>query len=233
MTKCGRVLLLGALALLLVPSSASAQTIDATVSAQWLAIGAIPILLAVATSFAKFTIVFGALRFGLGVEGVPSALVVAAFSAVLSSFVMGPVVVECTALFPESMPSSPAATAAIAAESLAPWKAFLEANTNADVLRMLLDLRGSPVDGHASAEVLLTAFAITELQEALAIVVLVLLPFIVLDVVIAATLQSAGLGSLPPQRVAPVLKVLLFLSIGGFAALSKNLVVTYAYGVAG
>jgi type III secretion protein R len=75
--------------------------------------------------------------------------------------------------------------------------------------------------------VVLPAFLITELKEAFQIGLLVLLPFVVIDLVVASILLALGMTLLPPSTVALPLKLLLFVLVNGWYVLSQALVSGY------
>ena len=102
-----------------------------------------------------------------------------------------------------------------------------ERGTFARLLRERLpEAQQSAVSDHELA-VVLPAFFITELKEALQLGFLLLLPFFVLDLVIAALLASLGMQSLPQNSVALPFKLLLFVSVDGFRSLVEALVTGY------
>jgi type III secretion protein R len=75
--------------------------------------------------------------------------------------------------------------------------------------------------------VLAPAFLVTELKSAFSIAVLLLLPFLLIDVLIAVTLGSLGLHSLDPKTVALPLKLLLFVAVDGWRLLVEGLLRGY------
>jgi type III secretion protein R len=76
--------------------------------------------------------------------------------------------------------------------------------------------------------VLAPAFLATELREAFAIAVLIFLPFLVVDIVVALGLAALGLSATSPQTVALPLKLLLFVSVDGWRMLLDSLLRGYA-----
>src|SRR5262249_32765485 len=76
--------------------------------------------------------------------------------------------------------------------------------------------------------VILPAFVTSELKGAFQIGFLVLLPFMVIDIVIANVLVAAGLNMIQPAVVSLPLKILLFVVADGWYLLVKGLVLGYA-----
>jgi type III secretion protein R len=76
--------------------------------------------------------------------------------------------------------------------------------------------------------ILAPAFLATELREAFAIAVLIFLPFLVIDLVVALGLAALGLQATQPQVVALPLKLLLFVAVDGWRLLIDGLLRGYA-----
>jgi type III secretion protein R len=208
------------------------------------ALALVPLLLMTATSFAKIAVVLSLLRNALGVPDVPSGALVTALAALLSVFVMAPVARDSAALAapftaridlanPLAGDSRKAVFDAFDA-ALPPLRGFLKRNAGGPELALFAELARAPRAGvqpgpiaQDSILVLLPAFLITELGEAFAVGLLILLPFVVLDLVIASILQALGLATLTPNTVALPFKLLLFVLVDGFSVLSKALIMGY------
>ncbi|HSN26196.1 MAG TPA: flagellar type III secretion system pore protein FliP [Kofleriaceae bacterium] len=75
--------------------------------------------------------------------------------------------------------------------------------------------------------VIAPAFIATELREAFAIAVLLFLPFLVIDLVVALGLASLGLQASSPQSIALPFKLLLFVAVDGWRLLLESLLKGY------
>ncbi len=75
--------------------------------------------------------------------------------------------------------------------------------------------------------VLAPAFVVTELGEAFRIGVMIYLPFLVLDLVIANVLLALGMQMLSPTQISLPFKLLLFVAVGGWGLLAEALVSSY------
>jgi flagellar biosynthesis protein FliP len=110
-----------------------------------------------------------------------------------------------------------------------PMVDFLAANTPDGEVDFFRDLQS---DGAApdprSVRVLLPAFAISEIIEAFMIGVLLLLPFVVIDLITGNALLALGLQTIPPAAVSLPLKLLLFLAVDGWHVLVSGLTISYA-----
>ena len=75
--------------------------------------------------------------------------------------------------------------------------------------------------------ILLPAFIISELARAFEIGFLIMMPFLVIDLAIAAILMSMGMMMLPPQIVSLPIKLIFFVLIDGWRLLSESLVMSF------
>ena len=208
------------------------------------ALALVPLLLVSATSFAKLAVVFSLLRNALGAADVPSGAIVTALAAILSAYVMTPVAAEmakqsapATARIDLGDPlSAHSRDAVLEAFSLsaAPLAAFLKRNAGDAERALFLDLAGrarpAAAQGALSGDelsIVLPAFLISELKEAFQVGLLVLLPFVIIDLVVASILMSLGMTMMPPSAIALPFKLLLFVLVDGFYVLSRALVSGY------
>jgi type III secretion protein R len=194
-----------------------------------------PFLVIAGTSFAKIAVVLGMVRSALGAPGVPPASVVTALAAVLSLGIMAPVAQEMAdaaegaarAGAPQNDPLGIGEARAVYAAVSPPMLAFLEANTPPGEISFFRDLVADDRGEARSLRVLLPAFAVAEMVEAFLIGFLLLVPFLVVDLIVANALLALGLTSMPPAVVSLPLKLLLFLAADGWHVLVSGLVVSY------
>ncbi|HEX7478222.1 MAG TPA: EscR/YscR/HrcR family type III secretion system export apparatus protein [Polyangiales bacterium] len=207
-------------------------------------LGLLPFVLLATTSFAKLSIVFSVLRNALGTGQVPSGMVVTVLSAILTAYVMAPVAREMATASAPYAPridlrtpfagDSGKALAEVFDHGKEPLRRFLEHNAGRGEVALFFDLakRAQPEAKtqdltDKDLHIVLPAFFITELKEAFEIAFLLLVPFLVIDLVVASILAALGMQALAPAAVALPFKLLLFVSIDGFRALIEALVAGY------
>jgi len=78
-----------------------------------------------------------------------------------------------------------------------------------------------------SLNVLLPAFVLTELKEAFAMGFVLLLPFLVIDLIVANVLVGMGMMMVSPVMVSLPLKLVLFVVADGWLLLAKGLLQSY------
>jgi len=191
-----------------------------------------PAVLLMTTCFVRMSVVLALVRQGLGAPQIPSNQVVAALAIFLSALVMWPV---WTQAWREGMEPYRAgeltATEAFDRGSLPVrrWMAAqIEQAGNRDT--MLLFLSRHPAGPKQAAtyddvpvEALLPAFLVSELETAFTIGFRMLLPFLVLDLLVATLVVGTGLVMLPPSLVALPLKLLVFVAADGWSLVVRTL----------
>ncbi len=205
----------------------------------------VPAVLLLGTSFVKISVVLGVLRNAFGAPHLPGNLAVMGLSAVLTLHVMAPtgraVWREAGASLTAVMASDPLSPEGLARLGRAweagspPVKRFLRANSAARDRSLFVGLardagarQGSPeAVSEDELRVLLPAFALSELARAFVMAFLVLLPFLVVDLVVANVLMAMGLGGLSPAATALPFKLLLFVLADGWHLLARALVLGY------
>lgn len=198
----------------------------------WLVLGsALPLLAVTATAFAKASVLLGILRGGLGVPGALPAPVLTGLAALLAALVMLPVgrqVMEAVG----PLPAGDAAAWPAAAERAWPvLEGFLVAHTPDDRLALVVEASATLDPAAAVAPPSpadrITAFLISELEAAFRLGVLLLLPFLIVDLLVASTLTTIGFALLSPGLVALPFKLLLFVAADGWGLLVRGFVKSY------
>ena len=78
-----------------------------------------------------------------------------------------------------------------------------------------------------SLTTLIPAFVLSELKAAFIIGVVILLPFLVIDLVVGSGLMSLGMMMLPPVFISLPFKLLLFVMVDGWSLIAHALVANY------
>lgn len=216
-----------------------------------------PLVVLTLTSFVKLSVVLSLVRNAIGAPDAPSGLIVTGIALVLTFFVMAPVAVDMVHAAAEapSAPSAPAGPAspapapdgsvlgalrtvvpaeyapqlAAAERAARPLQAFLlnhATQKDRDTFTALARRMGRHVQGD-ELWVVAPAFVASELRAAFAMAVLIFVPFLVIDLVVALSLAALGLNSTSPQTVALPLKLLLFVAVDGWRMLLDALIRGY------
>jgi flagellar biosynthesis protein FliP len=161
--------------------------------AAWAALTIGPLLAITCTAFTKASVVLSALRVGLGAEVLLPWSAVFALSLAVTAVIMGPVAAASLEALAaaggiDNLTQGPGSQIAAV---LAPLQEFLARHADPAELDFFVDLQNVPA-GHPLA--LVPAFLVTELGEALQISLLILVPFVLVDLVIAQVLLLLGIG---------------------------------------
>jgi len=191
-----------------------------------------PAVLLMTTCFVRMAVVLALVRQGLGAPQIPSNQVVAALAIFLSAMVMWPVWRQAWRDGVEPYQQGRLAVAEAADRGSLPIRRWMAAQIeqagNRDT--MLFFLARHP-DGPRQVatyddvppETLLPAFLVSELETAFAIGFRLLLPFLVLDLLVATLVVSTGLVMLPPTLVSLPLKLLVFVAADGWTLVVQSL----------
>ena len=189
-----------------------------------------PSVLLLATSFTKIIVVLALTRNALGLPTSPPNQVLTGIALFLTIFVMGPVFSDINEVAVQPYLDG-AITASQAYDSgEQPLKGFLLENTRDDELTLMVGLSGEeqPADRESvSMLTLVPAFVLSELKSAFIIGLVVFIPFLVLDMLVSASLMAMGMMMVPPAVVSLPFKLLLFVVVDGWALITTALVGSY------
>jgi flagellar biosynthetic protein FliP len=190
-----------------------------------------PAILIMMTSFVRIVIVLGFLRSALTLQQ-PSNQIVIALSLFLTFFVMAPTIdaLNERALAPLRAGEIQADAAISNAGDV--MKEFMLRHAKETELRLFIQLARIEEDFQTPQDVplrvVIPAFMLSELKTAFQMGLLVLLPFLVIDLVVASTLMSLGMMMLPPTVVTLPLKIMVFVLADGWALLVRSIVQSFA-----
>lgn len=200
-------------------------------------LGLVPMGVVMLTSYTKIVVVFSLLRNALGLQQVPPTMVTNGLALVLTWYVMYPVGLQMLAAMDvdANAPRLPnLTTLQVLEKAKEPMRAFLDKHANereriffADASRRLM---GEPVAAQIGPKdfvILVPAFVLSELAEAFLIGVLIALPFLVVDLVVANVLMALGMQMMSPTMISLPAKLLLFVLLDGWSRLAHALVLTY------
>ena len=190
----------------------------------------VPSLLICMTSFTRIVVVLSIARNAIGLQSIPPNQVITGLAVFLSLFVMAPTLKQMNdeALQPYLRGDIKQSQALKAAEK--PIKKFMLANTRNAELNLMLDASDTkkPKDTEQlSLTTIIPAFILSELKSAFIIGVMVLLPFLIIDLVVSSGLMSLGMMMLPPVFVSLPFKLLLFVMVDGWALIAHALIANY------
>jgi flagellar biosynthetic protein FliP len=189
-----------------------------------------PALLLLCTSFTKVFMVLGITRNAMGLTSMPPNQVLAGLALFLTLFIMSPTV---SAMNKDGvqpyLKGDKTQTQAFDA-GIKPLRDFMWKTTRPDEVQLMVKLSGQaqPKDKNdVQLTTLIPAFILSELRAAFIIGFVIFIPFLIIDMVVSASLMSLGMMMLPPVTVALPFKLLLFVLVNGWGLIITALVASY------
>ena len=230
--------------LVLTSAQASAQTVDlgslipgggASATGRIIQLVAILTILSVApgllimvTSFTRFVVALSFLRSGLGLQSAPPNLVMISLSLFMTFYVMAPTFDRAWQTGLKPMMDNTISEQEAYGKVTEPFREFMLAQVRDKDLNLFEDLsKGNfQVNDRATIDLrlLIPAFMISELRRGFEIGFLVVLPFLVIDMIVATLTMSMGMMMLPPSVISLPIKILFFVLIDGWNLLIGSLV---------
>lgn len=206
----------------------------------------LPFVFASGTCFVKFSIVLVLLRNAMGVQQVPSNLILNSIALMLAAFVMQPVITSTFQAFEDTNQATSLEEAGpYLTTVLTPYRNYLSRYADKDLVTFFQNLPdakqpslpGVPPAANttptfqrvvpASFYALLPAYALTELRDAFRIGFYLYLPFIVVDLIVSNVLLALGMMMMSPVTISVPIKLILFVALDGWTLVAKDLVQPY------
>ncbi len=190
-----------------------------------------PSILILTTCFLRFSIVLDFIKRALSLQQVPPTSVLNGMALFMTLFVMWPVFnqVYSTALKPLSDGNISLEQAYDQAKK--PMKTFMYSQMMNDTsyiqtfMTMANEKQPETLDD-VPMYVIVPAYILHELTVAFKIGIILYIPFIVIDMVVASILMSMGMMMLPPVQISMPFKLMLFVLVDGWGLLTQQLFVS-------
>jgi|YNPMSStandDraft_2_1061718.scaffolds.fasta_scaffold00004_55 flagellar biosynthetic protein FliP len=190
----------------------------------------LPSIIISVTSYVRIIIVFDFLKRGLGTQQMPPSQVMAGLALFLTIMIMMPVFQQMN-----TNAITPYMQGKINLESLynkgiEPLRLFMFNQTRIDDIRLFLNItkKGPPATfADLPTYILVPAFILSELKTAFNMGILIMIPFVLIDMMVSATLMSMGMIMLPPVMISLPFKIIVFVLVNGWDLLIGNLVKSF------
>jgi len=191
----------------------------------------LPALLLAMTPFARLLVVFHFLRQALGTQSTPTNQTLIGLSLILTFFLMQPVLaaIQIAAVAPFEQGQIDAAGAV--QRGAEPLRHFMLKYAREKDLALFLELAKEPRPARpedVTMRVVVPAYILSELKAGFQIGAALYLPFLVVDMVVAAITTSIGMLQLPPVVISTPLKILLFVMVDGWNLLVGSLLKSFS-----
>lgn len=189
-----------------------------------------PAILLMLTSFTRILVVLGFIRSALGLQQTPPNQVITSLALFLTFFTMTPIwnQIYNQALAPYLQGGIPAETAW--ERTVQPLRTFMFKQTREKELSLMIRLSKEERPQNQNdvpTMVLIPAYVLSELKTAFQMGVVLYIPFIVVDMIVASILMSMGMMMLPPSMISLPFKILLFVMADGWNLIVASLVTSF------
>lgn len=187
-----------------------------------------PGLLIMVTSFTRFVIAFSILRAGIGLQTTPANLILISLSLFMTFYVMAPTFDQAWNNGVKPLMDNQITQEAALERISDPFRTFMLRNVRDKDFDLFADLareRGQEVARDTvDLRILVPAFMISEIRRGFEIGFLIVLPFLVIDLIVATVTMAMGMMMLPPTVVSLPFKIMFFVLIDGWNLLVGSLV---------
>lgn len=201
----------------------------------------LPFIIAAGTCFLKFSIVFIMVRNALGLQQVPSNMVLNGIALLLSLFVMLPIIQDAYDYYNDENVNFNDATSVsqFVDNGLEGYREYLTKYSDKELVKFFEKIQLNRVQDDNETTVtdeelekpslfsLLPAYALSEIKSAFKIGFYLYLPFVVIDLVVSSVLLALGMMMMSPVTISTPIKLILFVAFDGWTLLSQGLVMQY------
>ncbi|MBV8531420.1 MAG: flagellar type III secretion system pore protein FliP [Candidatus Eremiobacteraeota bacterium] len=192
-------------------------------------ISLVPLVLVTCTSFVRIIVVLSLVRSAIGASALPPNAVLTSLALVLTLVVMAPTTSKIGHEAVDPYLRGTLSTSQAFVRAIAPLRAFMLRQTRAvdiALFERVARRRPEPAE-RAPTTVLVPAFVVGELRSAFAIGFALYLPFVAIDLAVAAMLMGLGMMMLSPPVVSLPVKLLLFIMVDGWALLCGGVAASF------
>jgi flagellar biosynthetic protein FliP len=188
-----------------------------------------PSILILTTCFLRIAIVFDFVKRALSLQSAPPNQVMMGLALFLTLFIMWPTFSQIYESSLKPFGEGKMGLSEMYSSAEKPLRIFMykQIGNDAEPIRLFMSMRGLPKPNTLAdvpTYVLIPAFVIHEMTVAFKIGILLFIPFIIIDMVVASTLMSMGMIMLPPVMISMPFKLILFVLVDGWGLLTMQLV---------
>ncbi len=186
----------------------------------------LPSLLVMTTSFTRIVIVLSFVRRALSTQTIPPTVAVVGLALFLTLYTMAPTYSKINTEAIQPYLADEITFTAATDRAAGCLKEFMLRQSRRSDLALFVEMAqvappATPMD--IPLHIVVPAFIISEFRTAFEIGCLLFIPFLLIDMVIASVLLSAGMMMLPPVMISLPFKLILFILVDGWGLLAKSL----------
>ncbi|MGF1680399.1 flagellar type III secretion system pore protein FliP [Photobacterium minamisatsumaniensis] len=207
------------------PDGSEDYSITLQILALMTALGFLPAIVILMTSFTRIVVVMSILRQAMGLQQTPSNQVIIGIAMFMTFFIMSPVLDQINTHAVQPYINEQITAPEALEQAQEPLRQFMLKQTRVKDLESFVNMSGStatdPQD--VAMTVLIPAFITSELKTAFQIGFMLFLPFLVIDLVVASVLMAMGMMMLSPMIVSLPFKLMLFVLVDGWNLILSTL----------
>jgi len=188
-----------------------------------------PYLLIMLTTFTRIIISLHFFRSAIGTQQMPPNQILIGLALFVTLFLMGDIFAEIneTAIKPYS--ENQISQQQAIELGMEPLREFMFSQVAHQDLRLFVELSGETYDAPSDIpnRVLIPSFILGEITRGFKFGVMVYIPFIVIDMIVASVLMAMGMMMLPPAMISLPFKILLFVLVDGWSLLLEAIILTF------
>lgn len=192
----------------------------------------LPSIVIMMTSFVRIIIILSFARNGLGVQQTPPNMVLTGIALFLTLFIMNPVIKDVNTEAYQPYKNGQITQEEALKRAEVPVKEFMLKQTEKSSLNMYIEMSGTDKKiepKNLPMTVVIPSFMTSELKRGFTAGLLLLIPFLLIDIIVSSTLMSMGMIMLPPATIALPFKLLLFVTLNGWELLFSTIVKSFNY----
>jgi flagellar biosynthetic protein FliP len=194
------------------------------------ALSLLPAIILTVTSFVRTIVVLSFIRQGIGSQETPPNQVLIGLAMFLTLFVMTPVMTEIKSAGLDPYLAGEITEVKALERALTPLRTFMLRHTRQADLALFYNATDTPLPEtpeDVSMRMAIPAYIVSELTTAFQMGVIVLLPFLVVDLAVASLLMSMGMMMVPPVTISLPIKLLLFVLVDGWNLVAGSLLKSF------
>jgi flagellar biosynthetic protein FliP len=186
----------------------------------------LPSLLIMMTSFTRIIIVLSFVRRALSTQSIPPTIAMVGLALFLTFYTMAPTYAKVNTQAIQPYLANQVTFNVAADQAANCLKEFMLRQSRKNDLSLFVQMAKITAPSNTMdlpLHVVVPAFIISEFRTAFEIGCLLFIPFLLIDLVIASVLLSAGMMMLPPVMISLPFKLILFILVDGWGLLAKSL----------
>jgi flagellar biosynthetic protein FliP len=186
----------------------------------------LPSMLVMMTSFTRIVIVLAFVRRALSTQSIPPTIAIMGLALFLTLYTMSPTFIRINNESIQPYLQDKIDIGRAGAQAGTAIKDFMLRQSREKDLALFVEMAkaeppATPAD--LGMHIVIPAFIISEFRTAFEIGCLLFIPFLLIDMVIASVLLSAGMMMLPPVMISLPFKLILFILVDGWGMLARSL----------